>query len=284
MRCPKCGTYNREGAKFCSECATSFRAKCAQCGAENSLGAKFCDECGTSLSAPAAAPPAVSAPEVTGERRHLTILFCDLVGSTTLAAQVDPEEWRATVAGYQRATSEAITGFGGEVARYVGDGVMAFFGYPAAHDNDAERAARAGLAILDAIAHLNQRPAHTSLSVRIGINSGRVVVGAGAGKEVDAFGDAANIAARVQAAAEPGTVMISEATQRLVAGLFVVEDHGAQTLKGIPQPIPLYRVIRPSGARGRFEAAAATGGADALRRARGRITLAAEPVGTGARG
>ncbi|HLW70018.1 MAG TPA: AAA family ATPase [Candidatus Binataceae bacterium] len=264
MRCPKCGNDNRDGAKFCSECATPFSAKCRQCGADNSPGAKFCDECGTSLNAPdrasAAEAPRVPAPEVAGERRHLTILFCDLVGSVTLTARLDPEEWRATVAGYQRAAAEAITRFGGEVVRYVGDGIMAFFGYPVAHDNDAERAARAALAILDAIAQLNEQPAHTKLAVRIGIDSGRVVVGTGTGNAVDAFGDAANIAARVQAAAEPGSVMISEATQRLVAGLFIVEDRGAHTLKGVAQPVRLYRVIRPSGARGRFEAATAAGG------------------------
>ena len=260
MRCPKCGTDNRENAKFCSECATPFRAKCSQCGAENSLGAKFCDECGASLSASAAAPPNGPALEVIGERRHLTILFCDLVGSVTLAAQVDPEEWRATVAGYQHAASDAITRFGGEVARYVGDGIMAFFGYPVAHDNDAERAARAGLAILDAIAMLNEPPAHAKLAVRIGIDSGPVVVGTGKGDAVDAFGDSANIAARVQASADPGAVMISETTLRLVAGLFIVEDRGSQTLKGIARPVRLYRVVRPSGARGRFEAATVAGG------------------------
>jgi class 3 adenylate cyclase/tetratricopeptide (TPR) repeat protein len=214
-----------------------------------------------SVSTQESANPPVLAPEVTGERRHLTILFCDLVGSVTLAAQLDPEEWRATVAGYQRVASEAITGFGGEVVRYVGDGIMAFFGYPVAHDNDAERAARAALAILEKIAKLNDHQSgRPKLSVRIGIDSGPVVVGTGTGNAVDAFGDAANIAARVQAAAEPGTVMISDATQRLVVGLFVVEDRAAQALKGIPQPLRLYRVVRPSGMRGRFEAMTSAGG------------------------
>ncbi len=264
MRCSKCDSDNREGRKFCANCGAAFAVLCRKCGTANEPNEKFCGECGAALSAPvetAAAAVAVEPREVyAGERRHLTILFCDLVGSVTLAAQVDPEEWRATVAGYQRAASEAITRFGGEVVRYVGDGIMAFFGYPIAHDNDAERAVRAGLAILDAIAQLNEQPAHTELSVRIGIDSGRVVVGTGTGNAVDAFGDAANIAARVQAVAEPGSVMISEATQRLVAGLFIIEDRGAHTLKGVPQPVRLYHVIRPSGARGRFEAASAAGG------------------------
>ncbi len=147
MRCSKCAAENREGRKFCAECGAPLNTRCPSCGAQNEPAAKFCGECGAALNAPVAPPAAITQPssrEVAGERRHLTMLFCDLVGSTTLAAQLDPEEWRATVAGYQRAAAEAITRFGGEVVRYVGDGVMAFFGYPAAHDNDAERAARAG--------------------------------------------------------------------------------------------------------------------------------------------
>ena len=144
------------------------------------------------------------------------MLFCDLVGSTAIAAQLDPEEWRETVAGYHRAAAEAIVRFDGYVAKFLGDGVMALFGWPQAHDNDAERAARAGLAILDAITKLNEQPGHAKLSARVGIDSGPVVVGKGAGNEIDVFGDPPNIAARVESAAEPGTVAITDATQRLV--------------------------------------------------------------------
>jgi predicted ATPase/class 3 adenylate cyclase len=233
---------------------------CAQCGAEISPASSFCGKCGAALSAllgsSTADTPFV---QVGGERRHLTILFCDLVGSTSLAAQLDPEEWHETVAAYQQAGAKAITRFGGDVRRFVGDGIMAFFGYPVAHDNDAERAARAGLAIVDAIAELNKQPGRAKLSVRIGISSGQVVVGTGAGKEVDAFGSATNVAARVESVAEPGTVVFTDATQRLVSGLFIVEDLGAHTLKGIAQPVELYRVIRASGMRGPFEAKAAAG-------------------------
>ncbi|HKV55113.1 MAG TPA: adenylate/guanylate cyclase domain-containing protein [Candidatus Binataceae bacterium] len=199
----------------------------------------------------------------TGERRHLTILFCDLVGSVTLAAKLDPEDWHAMVADYQRAVSAAITRFGGYVAKYLGDGVMAFFGYPVAHENDAERAARAGLAILEALTQFNaERSAMPELAVRIGIDSGPVVVGAGVGKDVDAFGNTANIAARVQAAADAASVFITSETHRLISGLFVVEDRGPHSLKGLEREIQLYRVMRPrpSGMRGRFEAAAAAGG------------------------
>jgi class 3 adenylate cyclase/tetratricopeptide (TPR) repeat protein len=195
-----------------------------------------------------------------GERRHLTVLFCDLVGSTEIASHLDPEEWREIVAVYYRAAAQAIERFGGHVAQYLGDGVMAFFGFPEAHDNDAERAARAGLAMLDAISKLNEHPTHPKLSARIGIDSGTVVVGAGSGKETDVFGDTPNIAARVQSAAEPSTVVITDAVHRLVSGLFVVEDRGAQTLKGIEQPVRLYCVVQPSGVRGRLEAAAAVRG------------------------
>jgi class 3 adenylate cyclase len=188
------------------------------------------------------------------------VLFCDLVGSTEIAARLDPEEWREIVAGYHRAAAQAIERYSGHVAQYLGDGVMAYFGYPEAHDNDAERAARAGLAILDAITKLNGHPTHPKLSARVGIDSGAVVVGAGAGKEADVFGDTPNVAARVQAAAAPGTVLITADTHRLVSGLFVVEDRGPQPLKGIELPVQLYRVVQPSGVRGRLEAAAAARG------------------------
>jgi class 3 adenylate cyclase/tetratricopeptide (TPR) repeat protein len=195
-----------------------------------------------------------------GERRHLTVLFCDLVGSTAIATRLDPEHWRETLAGFHRAAAEAITRFDGHVAKYLGDGVMAYFGWPAAHDNDAERAARAGLALLDAIAKLNQQPGHAKLSARVGIDSGLVVIGQGAGNEAEVFGDVPNIAARVQTTAEPGMVAITDATHRLVSGLFVVEDRGAQELKGLERPLQLYRVVRPSGMRGRFPAMAAMRG------------------------
>jgi class 3 adenylate cyclase/tetratricopeptide (TPR) repeat protein len=185
------------------------------------------------------------------------VLFCDLVGSTEIATRLDPEEWREVVASYHRAATEAIIQFGGYVAQYLGDGVMAYFGWPEAHENNAERAVRAGLAILETIDKLNEQPSHPKLSTRVGIDSGTVVVGAGAGKDIDVFGDVPNVAARVQSAAEPDTVLITAAAQRLIPGLFVVDDRGKQTLKGIEQPLQLYRVVRPSDVKGRLQAAAA---------------------------
>jgi class 3 adenylate cyclase len=134
--------------------------RCYECGADNRETAKFCDSCGASLSAEAPSIIAKRPAPVTGERRYLTVLFCDLVNSTGIATQLDPEEWRETIAGYHRVAGEAIERFGGYVAQYQGDGVMAYFGWPEAHDNNAERAARAGLAIIDDIANMGQRPAY----------------------------------------------------------------------------------------------------------------------------
>ena len=220
--------------------------------------ARFCTQYAAPLHA-GAPIPAVTEPHdpLTGERRHLTVLFCDLVNSTGLAAQLDPEEWREIVGEYHRAAAQAIERFGGHVAQYLGDGVMVFFGYPEAHDNDGERAARAGLAILYAISKLNEHPTHPKLAARVGVDSGAVVVGAGAGKDTDVFGDTPNIAARVQSSAEPGTVVITDALHRLVSGLFVVEDRGVHWA-GPPDTV----------------APAARYWIDAIRRARGRIAPA----------
>src|ERR1700687_5787693 len=191
MRCSNCGTDNGEGSRFCNQCATSLGRRCPKCASENAPEARFCAQCAAPLDsvAPAGADIEPRSDGLTGERRYLTVVFCDLVNSTSLAAQLDPEQWREIVAGYHRAAAQAIKGFGGHVAQYVGDGVVAYFGYPEGHDNNAERAARAALAILDGISGLNEQSARPKLSARIGIHSGTVVVGAGAGKDIELFGD-----------------------------------------------------------------------------------------------
>jgi hypothetical protein len=175
MRCSKCGGDNREGRKFCSDCGAPLFISCPKCGAPNQPGERFCGECGAMLGDATAAAradkPLVTA-SVSGERRHLTVLFCDLVGSTEISARLDPEEWREIVASYHRAATDAITQFGGFVALYLGDGVMAYFGWPEAHDNDGERAARAGLAILEGLLKLNHNSAGPELAARVGIDSG----------------------------------------------------------------------------------------------------------------
>jgi len=160
MRCSNCEFENPAGMKFCGKCRTLLALTCLSCSFENPAGFDFCGQCGASLtlraSTPVSATSPIQSPEVLGERRHLTVLFCDLVGSTAIAARLDPEQWRDTLAGFHRAAAEAITRFDGHVAKYLGDGVMAYFGWPAAHDNDAERAARAGLAILYALMRENK--------------------------------------------------------------------------------------------------------------------------------
>ena len=144
MRCSKCGSDNREGRKFCGSCGAPLSVPCPKCGASNQPGEKFCGDCGAGLTEDSAAKPreVKAGASAGGERRHLTILFCDLVGSTEIAARLDPEEWREVIASYHRGATDAITRFGGYVAQYSGDGVMAYFGWPNAHENDAERAAR----------------------------------------------------------------------------------------------------------------------------------------------
>jgi class 3 adenylate cyclase/tetratricopeptide (TPR) repeat protein len=193
------------------------------------------------------APPSVGASSGGAERRPITVMFCDLVGSTSLAARLDAEDWRNLVNAYLDEASAAVTDLGGHVLKKLGDGLMALFGYPRAQENDAERAVRAALAIQRSLADLNARNARSGapeLSARIGIECGSVVVDAAG----EVFGEAPNVAARVQAAAEPGSVLVTGSVQRQVAGLFVVEEKGAHELKGVAQPLSLYRVIRASGA------------------------------------
>jgi class 3 adenylate cyclase len=189
------------------------------------------------------------------------VLCCDLVGSTALSQQLDAEDWREVIARYQQAAAAAVARFDGHVAKNLGDGLLIYFGWPTAREDDPERAVRAGLAIVDEIHGLNAglrmagntpRPAPDTLSVRIGMHTGPVVIADGG----EVFGETANIAARVQGAAEPDTVLITAATQHLVAGLFVIEERGPQPLKGVREPMPLYRVVQPSGVRSRLHAAA----------------------------
>src|SRR5271154_830679 len=199
---------------------------------------------------PASPPKSASpkGPEVSAERRPITVQFCDLVGSTSLAAKLDAEDWRNLVSAYLDEASAAVTGLGGHVLKKLGDGLMALFGYPHAQENDAERAVRAALAIQRALVEINARNASRGipeLQTRIGLDSGQVVIDATG----EVFGDAPNIAARVQSAAEPGTVLVTASVQRQTAGLFVVEDKGAHDLKGVPVPVALYRIVRASGGR-----------------------------------
>jgi len=199
-----------------------------------------------SVASPTAAGAAAPAPEAAGERRYLTVMFCDLVGSTGIAAKLDAEEWRDLVGAYLAAATAAVTEMGGHVAKKLGDGLLALFGYPVAQENDAERGARAALAIQRALAELNRNNAGSrkpELAARIGLDTGPAVVDASG----EIYGDVANVAARVQALAEPGAVLITAQVQRQVAGLFVVEERGSHALRGVPEPTVLFRLVRASG-------------------------------------
>ena len=208
---------------------------------------------------PASPPKSASpkGPEVSAERRPITVMFCDLVGSTSLAAKLDAEDWRTLVNAYLDEASAAVTGLGGHVLKKLGDGLMALFGYPQAQENDAERAVRAALSIQRALVEINARNASKGapeLQARIGLDSGPVVVDATG----EVFGDAPNIAARVQNAAGPGSILITATVQRQTAGLFVAEDRGQHALKGLSTPMTLYRVVRASGGGRRGGARALT--------------------------
>src|SRR3984957_10144281 len=203
------------------------------------------------------APSSVVAGSDGAERRPITVMFCDLVGSTSLAARLDAEDWRDLVGAYLDEASAAVTSLGGHVLKKLGDGLMALFGYPQAQENDAERAVRAALAVQRALDDLNAANTDKDaprLVARIGLESGQVVVDATGA----VFGEAPNIAARVQALAEPGSVIVTVGVQRQIAGLFVAEDRGVHELKGAPAPLALYRIVRASGGGRRGGARALT--------------------------
>ena len=207
---------------------------------------------------PAAAEPIATAMRpLEPERRQLTVLFCDLVGSTELAARLDPEDLRDVMRAYQAACADMVGRFEGHVARLLGDGVLAYFGWPRAHEDDAERAVRVGVQLVDTIARLEPR-ADVRLQARVGIATGQVVigdlVGEGAPRDEAVVGETPNLAARLQALAEPGAVVISQATRRLIGGLFELDDLGPQHLKGFAEPLVVWRVSGESRTESRFEA------------------------------
>lgn len=277
MACHNCGFENPKEARFCGNCGSALMVACADCGHPNPTALNYCTSCGTALKPerePLAAAPAIAtaAPDPAGpapattswpvikeigpERRHLTVLFCDLVGSTELAQALDPEDLRVVMGAYETACSEVVERLGGYVAQYYGDGVLAYFGYPVAHEDAAERAVRAGLELVGAVA---QVPAQQPLRVRVGIHSGLVVVGmerSGVpGKSNSAVGETPNLAARLQALAEPGQVLISTATHALVEDVFETVDTGVHTLKGISEPVRVHHVLGEERGRHRYEAA-----------------------------
>jgi class 3 adenylate cyclase len=208
--------------------------------------------------APSGAP--VASPEDRAERRQVTVMFSDLVGSTALSARMDPEDLREVISAYQKCVAETVQRFGGFVAKYMGDGVLIYFGYPQAHEDDAERAVRAGLELVGGVGALKT---HAALQTRVGVATGLVVVGdligSGASQEQAIVGETPNLAARLQGLAQPNIVVIAESTRRLVGSLFELEDLGAKDLKGVEGPVRTWAALRPSSVESRFEALHASG-------------------------
>ena len=273
MLCPRCHTENREGRRFCGGCGLSFAGMCPSCRFLNEPAERFCGGCGAPLptSTATSGPPKESAAASTsappgGERRQLTVMFCDLVGSTALSERLDPEDWRTVVRDYQRTCATVIYRFEGQIAQYLGDGLLVYFGYPLAHEDDAQRAVQAGLDIIAALRAGDDSDGEsnrvTAVEARIGIHTGLVVVGEIGDRRTSerlALGETPNVAARLQAIAEPNSVVISGATSRLVTGFFDCQDLGPQPLKGLSAPINAYRVTGASGVQSRLAAMDASG-------------------------
>jgi class 3 adenylate cyclase len=213
------------------------------------------------VTAVAAAPPATPRPADAAERRQVTVMFSDLVGSTALSARMDPEDLREVISAYQKCVAETVRRFGGFVAKYMGDGVLVYFGYPQAHEDDAERAVRAGLQLVAAVGDL--KITRAPLQARVGIATGLVVVGdvigSGEAQERGIAGETPNLAARLQSLAEPNSVVIAESTRKLLGNLFELEGLGAKDLKGMGGPVRAWAALRPATVESRFEALHASG-------------------------
>lgn len=295
MKCPRCQADNREGRRFCSKCGASLAPTCPSCGFSNEPGDEFCGGCGASLHAapaPVSKPPAVApAPTVAaerqsrlaaytpkhladkilkgrsaleGERRQVTVLFADVAGFTALAEKLDPEEVHRIIDRCFDLITAEVHRFEGTINQYTGDGVMALFGAPIAHEDGPRRAVHAALGIQRALRDYSkelQSQRGLSLQMRIGINTGPVVVGRiGDDLRMDytAVGDTTNLAARLQQSARPGSVLVSEATHKLITGYFETLDLGELPVKG-HSPVRAYEVLRPRGRKARLDVAAERG-------------------------
>jgi class 3 adenylate cyclase len=242
MTCSNCGTENKPGAKFCGECGAALAANCAACGAANEPGLRFCNECGAPLGETAA--PAPSAPAPTAERRLVSVLFADLVGFTTLSENRDSEEVRDLLSRYFEASRRLIELYGGTVEKFIGDAVMAVWGTPVATEDDAERAVRAALDLVAAVSALGQEQGTENLRARVGVLTGEAAVTIGAEGQGMVAGDLVNTASRIQSAAEPGQVLVGEATRWASERAIVYVEAGAHELKGKVEPVELWRAVR----------------------------------------
>jgi class 3 adenylate cyclase/tetratricopeptide (TPR) repeat protein len=241
--CSNCGTENEAQRKFCTECATPLAAACSKCGTTNPPAARFCGECATPLAGVARPTQPASAP--VAERRLVSVLFADLVGFTPFAEERDAEDVRDTLTRYFDLASEVMTRYGGTVEKFIGDAVMAVWGTPVAHEDDAERAVRAALELVDAVRSLGP-----AIQARAGVLTGEAAVTLGATNQGMVAGDLVNTAARLQSVAPPGVVLVGEATQRAAGQAIAFEEAGEQALKGKTSPVPAWRALRVVSERG----------------------------------
>ena len=258
MNCSSCGSPNQAGRKFCGQCGQPLAVTCAACGSANAPTERFCGECGSALSAatpvvggvtaPTASRPAESQP--VAERRHVSVLFADLVGFTALGERRDPEAVRELLTRYFDTAREIVERYGGVVEKFIGDAVMAVWGTPVAHEDDAERSVRAGLELVEAVRGLGAEVGLSDLELRAGVLSGEAAVTLGATNQGMVAGDPVNTASRLQAAAEPGTVLVGESTYQAASGAIVFEPAGEHDLKGKALPVPAWRAIRVVAKRG----------------------------------
>jgi class 3 adenylate cyclase/tetratricopeptide (TPR) repeat protein/energy-coupling factor transporter ATP-binding protein EcfA2 len=283
MKCPKCQFENREGARFCNQCGHRFGLVCPECGANNKVGSKFCDECGHNLEAPKEAPPIdFSQPRsytpkfladkiltnrsaMEGERKQVTVLFADVANYTSISEKIDPEEVHQIMDGCFKILMDEIHKYEGTINQFTGDGVMALFGAPVAHENHAQRACYAALSIQKAIEEYGKKVKEdcgVDFLMRIGLNSGPVIVGSiGDDLRMDytAVGDTTNLASRMENMAKPGTILGTIYTHRLAKDYFEFESLDKVQVKGKKEPVEAYQVIKPSEIETRIEAAAAKG-------------------------
>ena len=261
MECPNCGLDSSKSARFCSQCGSALALSCPSCGNSEPPGSKFCTKCGASLHqatsgivvSPGLAP--VVSRATFAERCHLTVMFCDLVGSTALSVHLDVEDFHELIGTYQKAVAEIVMRFGGFVSRRVGDGVLVYFGYPNANEDDPEQAVRASLAVVEGIGLLEGRE---RLQVRVGIATGLMIVGdlirSGTANDTEVLGEGPNLASRLQAMAGPNSIVIDDNTRRLIGSVFGLEDLGLKDLKGFSEPQRAWRVLGENRFRSRFEA------------------------------
>ena len=250
--CSNCGAENPLEKKFCGDCGSALVSVCSSCGGSNAPDKRFCGDCGAPLdvgavSVVATAPAAAAAP--VAERRLVSVLFADLVGFTTASEARDAEDTRELLTRYFDSSRQIVERYGGTVEKFIGDAVMAIWGAPVAQEDDAERAVRAALDLVSGISVLGQEVGAPDLRARAGVLTGEAAVSLGAEGQGMVAGDLVNTASRVQSAAEPGSVLVGEATKRASEAAIVYEDAGAHELKGKAEPVQLWRASRVVGSR-----------------------------------